>query len=483
MLTPIIIGLIYPAHTSISRLLTGFALPGVISVIVGIFFKFICRVHKLSLKDSMFICTLSWVILSFIGAIPFTVILKTPFLDAVFETMSGYTTTGITMLTGLDDMPRSILFWRALTQWIGGLGILSMFILLGFKGGAAANKLFTAEGHKIASKKPFPGMFHTAKILWIIYICFTLAETLILLLLKLNFFDALTHALTTMSTGGYSNYDSSIAHFQLTGYPQAHLIELTILFFMLLGGINFFIHFRFWTGDLKSVWDNTEMRYFWSILLGSIVLIYISHVKIAGFAYTGLDGTISHGISALLLHLKDISFQVITVISTTGFGTRDIGTAYFAPIAKQIFLVLMFIGGCAGSTGGGFKIIRVSILMKLVNVRLFRLNSSRLSRSPLTIDKELVNEKEIQMVTTLFFVWILLLLIGGGITALFSDHTGWQSFSGMLSALGNIGPCYMSVSEIIALHPVIKITYIFGMLAGRLEIIPVILLFSRKFYR
>lgn len=482
-MTPVLVTALTRAGADYSRLFRAFILPGGISSITGLILKRICPASPLSLKDSMAVCTLSWILLAVIGAVPFIVILGTPFIDAFFETMSGYTTTGITMLTGLDHICKPLLFWRALTQWIGGLGIISMFILLGFKGGAAANKLFMAEGHKVATRRPFPGIFHTARILWLLYIGLTLLQTTLLLLLKIDLFDALTHSFTTISTGGYSIYDDSIAHYRLTGHPYAHLIELTIMVFMIAGGMNFFIHFRIWSGDLKSLWDSTEIRYFWAILLGAILIVWGTSVQSAHSVYTGPGISAARGPAALLLHLKDAAFQTVSILTTTGFGTRDIASSYFAPLARQIFLVLMVIGGCAGSTGGGIKVIRVAILTKLVKVRLFRLSSSRLSRTPLTIDSELVSSKEINTASSLFFVWILLLLIGGGITALFSTCSGWQSFSGMFSALGNIGPCYISVSDMIGLHPVIKLTYIFGMLAGRLEIIPVILLFSRKFYR
>ncbi|MBN2417247.1 TrkH family potassium uptake protein [bacterium] len=483
MLTPVLVTAAAGGSADYGRLFRGFILPGGLASITGLILKRLCPLYALSLKDSMAVCTLSWILLAVIGAVPFMVIHGTPFLDAFFETMSGYTTTGITMLTGLEEIPRPLLFWRALTQWIGGLGILSMFILLGFKGGAAANKLFMAEGHKVATRRPFPGMFQTARVLWLIYIGMTLLQTLVLLLLKTGLFDALTHSFTTISTGGYSIYDNSIASYRLTGHPFAHLIELTVMVFMIAGGMNFFIHFRIWNGDIRSLWDSTEIRYFWGILLGGIFFVWFTSVRAAQGAYSGPGVTAAQGPAALLLHLKDAAFQTVSILTTTGYATRDIASPYFAPLARQIFLVLMVIGGCAGSTGGGIKVIRVAILTKLVKVRLFRLSSSRLSRTPLTIDNELVSAKEINTATSLFFVWILLLLLGGGITALFSDYSGWQSFSGMFSALGNIGPCYLTVPEIIGLHPVIKITYIFGMLAGRLEIIPVILLFSRKFYR
>jgi len=483
LLLPILAGLIWGENFHSSPLVPAFLIPGVVTVLLGSMLKKISYAGPLSLRDSMFICTFSWIMLSLIGAIPFTVMLHVSYLDALFETISGFTTTGITMLTDIESMPRSILFWRALIQWIGGLGILSMFILLGFKGGAAVNKIFSAESHKVSLRKPFSGTYRTDKVFWILYISFTAGEIIILYLLGLDFFDAITHAFSTLSTGGYSIYDDSIAHFRLAGYTHAHLIELVILFFMLLGGINFFIHFRFWTGDFKAIRDNAEIRFYWLLLAGAVVIILINCPCDLGWTYIDFNGSTTVGFGALLFNLKDIAFQVVSILTTTGYATRDIGSAYFAPIARQLFLIFMVIGGCAGSTGGGFKILRVTILIRLVGTRLFRLNASRYSRIPVTVDSKIIEEKEIQSILTLFFLWVFLLIMGGMITALFSHHSGWQSFSGMFSALGNIGPCYLSVDEIQLLHPVVKLTYMFGMLAGRLEILPVILLFSPKFYK
>jgi trk system potassium uptake protein TrkH len=479
---PFVVGFLYREYSIIDKLLKGFILPGSISVLFGVSGVFIFAPHNLSLKDSMLICSLSWVVFAIIGGIPYVQILKVSYINAIFEAMSGFTTTGITVMDSLDRMSHSILFWRALTQWIGGLGILSMFVLLGFKGGTASNKLFLAESHKVGAKKLSPGIFHTAKSLWTIYVFFTLIEILVLLVLKVDFFDAITHSFTTLSTGGYSIYNDSIAHYRIAGYAHYHLIELTYMFFMLLGGINFLIHFRYLKGSIKSLWDNTEMRYLWIILFGGIVLIFIGCSRTNNMLYYK-DANMAFGIKAVLFHLKDIGFQTISILTTTGYATRDINSVYFAAVAKQLFLVFMIIGGCAGSTGGGIKIIRVAILTKLIKTRLYKLNTSRLTVVPLTIDGEIIKEDEIKRVSTIFFTWILLLIIGGGVTALFSHLSGWESFSGMFSAMGNIGPCYISAKEMIGLHPFVKGTYIFGMLAGRLEIFPVLIIFSRRFFR
>ncbi|MCK4665129.1 TrkH family potassium uptake protein, partial [Candidatus Dependentiae bacterium] len=451
--------------------------------ILGLILKSYSTKNRISLKDSMFICSFSWIILTIIGAIPYVVMLKTGYIDALFEAMSGFTTTGATILTGLDEMPRSILFWRAFTQWIGGLGILSMFILIGFKGGAAANKLFIAESHKIAGKKPSPGAFHTAKVLWELYIGFTLALIIILKICGVGLFDAMTHSFTTISTGGFSIYDNSITQFQILGYQYHHIIEIVIIFFMILGGMNFFIHSRILKGDIKSLWDSTEVRYFWGIILGSTLLILISYSISKGLSYEAINGEVITGVNAVLLHLKDTIFQVVSILTTTGYATRDINSGYFTPFAKQLFLILMLIGGCAGSTSGGFKVIRVAVLSKLAKNKIYKLNSSSFTRAPLTIDNEKIEMEEITRITVILFLWILLLIIGGAATAFFSKLSAWQSISGMFSALGNIGPSFISVQEMIELNPIIKLVYIFGMLAGRLEILPVLIIFNKKFFK
>jgi trk system potassium uptake protein TrkH len=185
----------------------------------------------------------------------------------------------------------------------------------------------------------------------------------------------------------------------------------------------------------------------------------------------------------MLLHLKDAGFQVISILTTTGFATRDINGIYFTALAKQLFLIFMVIGACSGSTGGGIKIIRVVTLLKIIKTKILKVNSSFKSRVPLTIDKHIVENDEIYRIVTIVTFWMILLISGGAVTAFFSNHTAFESFSGMFSAVGNIGPCYISVKEMIALHPAVKLTYIFGMLAGRLEIIPVILIFNKKFFK
>jgi trk system potassium uptake protein TrkH len=404
------------------------------------------------------------------------------YLDAYFEAMSGFTTTGITIFSGLDKMPRSILFWRALTQWLGGLGILSFFLVLTFQAGGA-HHIFGAEGHKISARRPAPGLFHTLRIIWAIYAVFTLLAAVVLAVERMPVFDSVCHALTTVATGGFSPHDDSIAFYRLTAHPNYRLIEYTLAFIMMLGGVNFLVHYRLLTRDFKALWDNIEIRYWWRLIAVFTTVILIERLYKTG----ALEALFRRGTAIDLgefeRSFRHSIFQVISILTTSGFATKNIGSDFFGAAAKQLFLVMMVVGGCAGSTSGGFKVLRIAILNRLMFRELFKLRTSSKTSTGLIIDGKILPEDEVHRIAALFFTWMALLLVGGVITALFSNQSPWQSFSGMFSAMGNIGPCYISRGDMMVIHPVVKLTYIFGMLAGRLEILPVLLLFSRKAWK
>lgn len=456
-----------------------FLATAIISFLLGITLRSIFKSETLDTTGAMLLCALGWIFISAIGAIPFVIANGVNYLDAYFESMSGFTTTGITVFSGLDDMPRSILFWRSLTQWLGGIGILSFFLAVTYQAGGA-HHIFGAESHKISSGRPKPGLFSTLRILWAIYVLFTLLAAVVFVLEKMPVFDAICHAFSTLSTGGFSPHDSSIEFYGITGHPNYRMIEYTVTFFMMLGGINFLIHYRVMTRDFKALWDNIEVRYWWRLIAAFTAVIIIDHLYKTG----ALSELFTRGTPVKLGEFERSFrygiFQVISVMTTTGFGTKDIGSDFFGALSKQLFLVMMVIGGCVGSTGGGFKVLRIAILKKLTSREIFRLRVSKNASQKLIIDKNIISSDEIHRVACLFFTWIALIIVGGAVTALFSTHDPWQSLSGMFSAVGNIGPCYISVDSMIKIHPVVKITYIFGMLAGRLEILPVLLLFSRK---
>jgi trk system potassium uptake protein TrkH len=212
------------------------------------------------------------------------------------------------------------------------------------------------------------------------------------------------------------------------------------------------------------------MRLFWTILGGAAGLIALSHFL--EFGLTDVADTVRHTL-----------FQAVSILTTTGFATKDIGGSYFPALARQIFLMLMVIGGCVGSTGGGIKVLRIGVLFKSVWRQVRRVIYGRASVNPITVDGDPVDVEEVRRVAGLFFAWVALLAAGGMITAVLSDHSPLAAASGMFSALGNIGPCYISVKDMTQLHPVIKVVYIIGMLAGRLEILPIVLIFTPQAWR
>lgn len=459
-----------------------FVISSIIALFSGLLLKFIFTKHNIDGSASMLICGLSWIVISAVGALPYVFIIKASYLNAYFEAVSGFTTTGITVFSGLDHMPASLIFWRSMTQWIGGLGILSLFLVIIYQSGSV-HHIYSAESHKISSSRPRPGLFNTLKVLWAIYGSLTALAIAAFTIEGMGFFDAVNHAFTALSTGGFSPHDASIAYYAQNNYKNYKLIEYTVTFFMLTGGINFLIHFRVIRGQIKALWDNTEMRLWWKLIFIFTFLIILEHLMKTGWLNNILNGQFDNAGVKIESTFRHTIFQVVSIITTTGFGTKDIGASYFPGLAKQLFLIMMVIGGCVGSTGGGIKVLRVAALKKLLSRELFKIWAPNSASNKLIIDGEIVQDDEIHRMSSLFFYWMVLLVIGGGVTAFVTDLSAWQSFSGMFSALGNIGPSYISVSEMINIHPLAKITYIFGMLLGRLEIIPVLLIFTRKAWR
>ena len=467
LLIPILVSVIYQ-----EQIINSFLIPALSSLIAGLLARLKFREEKITISTGMLVCALGWIVISAIGAIPFYLELDYSYIDTLFETVSGFTTTGITVFSGLSDFPRSILFWRSLIQWLGGLGFLTFFLVVTFRGQSGLFQLFTAESHKINMSRPVPNIFKTIKILWLIYAGFTLIEIILLKILGLTFFDSIIHSFTTLSTGGFSSYDASVGYFKEAGYQYYKLIEYVIIIFMAAGGINFLVHYKILTGKIEELWSGIEMKYFWGIIGGVSSLILLEHYLHFPFQWSGLEKT-----------FRTTLFQVVSIITTTGFGTESINGAFFPALAKQLLLVLMLVGGCVGSTSGGIKVIRIAILNKLFDREIKKIYYPKRAVLPVVVEGNIIPDDEIFRIVALFFSWLVLILIGGGITAISSDLPAWNAFSGIFSALGNIGPFYFSVSKMQSLSDGIKITYIIAMLAGRLEILPIFVLFSPQAWR
>ncbi len=450
-----------------------FIIPLSLSLIFGILFIFLFKENNIYFIESLLICGVSWIFLAIFAGLPFSMAGGKSFIDGYFEAVSGLTTTGITIFTNIEALPKAVILWRSMIQWFGGLGILTLFLAITFKSNNAYFRLFSAESHKIDSARPTPSIYKTVIILWSIYGLFTAVEIVLLKIFGMNFFDAINHSLTTLSTGGFSPYDASIQHFKNAGYHYYREIEYIITFFMFLGGVNFLLHYKVLRGNIKDIFHDIEFRVFLFIIGVSTFLILLNHyVSIHSFNLAKLESDFRHTI-----------FTVVSISTTTGFGTVDINSTFFPAMAKQIILILMLIGGSVGSTAGGIKVLRITVLYKLFKKQIQRLRLPKKAISKVIINKGVFPESEVLRITGLFFGWMLIIFIGAMITAAFSDLNAWQSFSGMFSAVGNIGPFYFSVEKMSTLPDIIKITYIFGMLAGRLEILPIILLFNIKAWK
>lgn len=475
LLIPLLFVLIFKGGNESGRTLIAFLFPAITALLSGFLLRTKIGYKEPNSTQAMLICAMGWLVLSAVGALPFVIGIGASYIDAYFETMSGFTTTGITMFTGLDSMPHSIIFWRSLTQWVGGLGILTFFLAV-LSRIPGAHLLFGAESHKISSGRPVPGMLNTVKILWMVYSGFTVLIIVLLMLSGMSAFDSVNHSFTALSTGGYSPYDASIAHFSSLPDVNYVMIEYILILGMILGGTSFLVHYRVLTGRIKSLWEDSEMKLWWILIGGFTVLVLLDHLFLSPQGSSGASAGAEPAIRTSL-------FQTVSIITTTGFGTQDLTSAFFGPLARQLFLVMMVIGGCVGSTAGGIKVQRVVILTKIAKQQIRKLIVPRSATNRIVIDGKFLDESEIHRVSAIFFIWMGLLVFGGAVTVVLSSLDGYASFSGMFSAMGNIGPCFISVNQMGTLNPIIKIVYIFGMLAGRLEILPLLLLFSPRAWK
>ncbi len=442
----------------------GYIFPAILSIALGFILNKKFEMRTLNLVQGLFLTGLAWIIISFFCSIPFIMITKMSLINSYFEAVSGFTTTGITMITNLDPLPKSLIFWRSFIQWVGGLGIITFFLFIGRKG-ISEHILFQGESHKIKTSKPVPNVGRTIRYLWIIYAGFTAVLIFLLWLEGVSLFDGFTHAFSTISTGGFSPYNASIEYYRINGFAHFRLIEYTIVAFMLLGGTNFVVHFRVLKGKIQSLWNNMEMKMWWGIIGITTFLIMLE----AGLFDRAFEPLFRNSI-----------FQVLSIATTTGFQTQYIGGPYFGALAKQIFLILMVVGGCVSSTSGGIKVRRVGIILKGIWNRIKRASRPKEMLTPLVVDGEKVENTELERVFIIFATWIFLLVIGGMLTAALSSYDPFACFSGMFSALGNIGPSFLSVEQVVGLNSIVKVFYTFAMLVGRLEILPIFILLNRE---
>lgn len=414
-------------------------------------------------REGFIIVSMVWIVFSFFGCTPYILSGSIPnFTDAFFETMSGFSTTGSSVLNDIEALPHGILFWRSITQWLGGMGIivLSLAILPVF--GIGGMQLFMAEVPGPTPDKISPRIKQTAKTLWKIYMAFTLVETILLWIGGMSFFDAINHSFTTMATGGFSTKQASIAHW------DSPFIQYVIIIFMFLVGTNFTLSYFALKGKFTTVFRDEEFKYYSFFIIGFTILIFI-----------GLLISSQIGIEKAF---RDSLFQVLTIITTTGYATADYLT--WMPVLTMLIFVLFFFGGSAGSTGGGIKIMRIVVLLKNSYYELKRLVHPK-AIIPVKFNKHSVDSK---IVTNVLAFFIIYLVIFGISTVIFTliEPDMETSMGAVATCLGNIGPGLGSVGPADNFHdikPVGKWFLSFLMLLGRLELFTVLVLFSPSFWK
>lgn len=412
-------------------------------------------------REGFAIATLGWLLLAFFGAIPFKVA-GAGCIDAFFESMSGFTTTGATIYTNLEILPKSLLFWRNFTQWLGGIGIIVLTLALIPSLNIGGFQMYKAEVTGPNKSKVLPRVAQTSRQLFKVYLAVTFAQILALKLAGLNWFDSFLHTFSSVSTGGFSNYNASVGHF------QSPLVETIIIFFMIISGINFALHYHSINGDFKPLWQDRETRLYLGIVVISILIISLN--LIATLDYNGIKS------------IRETSFQVASIVTTTGFATADY--EQWPALSKLVLLLLMFCGGCAGSTVGGFKIGRLLILFKAFSRQLMLLIHPK-AIIPVRVGKNVASQEIVDSVHTFFSLYILILIAGTAVIASLGFDL-ISAASASLTCLSNVGPGLGLVGPMsnFAGVPVLgKFILAILMLIGRLEIYTVLLVFSIKFWR
>lgn len=418
--------------------------------------------RNLSIKEGYLVVAFAWICMSAFGALPYYFSGFFPnYSDAFFESMSGFTTTGASVLSDIEALPRSLLFWRSMTHWLGGMGIIVLTLAVLPILGVGGMQLFVAEVPGAEPSKLHPQMRNTAQRLWGIYFLFTLIQCLLLMLGGMDFFHSINHAFSTMATGGFSTQNDSIA-----GYSP--YIQYVIIFFMIMAGISFTLHYYLIKREFKKVLNNEELKFYLSIIL---IFTLVLTVSVFLLHQVGLEQA-----------FRDSLFQTVAIATTTGFVTTDYlqwnGALWF------LIFLLMFTGGCIGSTGGGIKMIRLLVLFKNTRLELKRLIHP-MAIIPVRINGKAIPREIITNFLAFFLIYILIFMTGAAIMSAYG--LDFESAIGAsIATIGNIGPAIGSVGPVenYAHIPMSgKWVLSFFMLLGRLELFTILLLLSPSFWK
>jgi len=418
---------------------------------------------ELGYRDGFAVVVLSWVLFAFIGALPYYFCGAMPsFVDCYFESMSGFTTTGSTVLSQVEVLPASVLFWRAMTHWLGGMGIIVLSLAVLPLLGIGGMQLFQAEMPGPTKDRLAPRIQDTARILWRAYLLFTLLEILLLMLGGVSFFDAVCHSFATLATGGFSTHTASV------GFFRSAYVETVIIVFMFLAGVNFSLHHHGLSGRLSAYWRNEEFRLYVWLSGGAVLLIMLANWHYR--TYIGFGD-----------NLRTAAFQVYTVLTTTGFGTADFDQ--WPAVCKVLLVALMFIGGCAGSTGGGIKVVRFLLFFKYARLQLRSLVHPR-AVGAIKMGHVKVPQEVMISILGFFALYIAVFLLASlMVTALGVDLV--TGTTAVIATLNNIGPGLNLVGP--AQHfghlpALAKVVLVICMLAGRLELYTLAVLLTPDFW-
>lgn len=414
-------------------------------------------------RDGYLIVTLGWLVMSVTGCLPFIISRTIPdFSSALFETISGYTTTGSSMLNDIEALPQGILFWRGMTQWIGGMGIIVLTVAILPILGVGGMQLFMAESPGPSATKLHPRITETAKRLWLIYVGLTILESIMLSFAGMSVYEAISHSMTTVSTGGFSTRNTSIAAF------DSDAIHYIITFFMFCGGVNFTLFYFFLKFRWKSVWNNEEFKYYIAV----VVIATLITSLVVSFQHPG----------DLHTSIRDSLFQVVSIVTTTGFATADYTT--WGSFVTLIFFIMMFFGASAGSTAGGVKLVRHIIMVKNGVFELKRLLHPS-AIIPVRLNGRAVGQKITYNILAFFFIYLTVFLLGTILMTFFGKDL-LTAAGASISSLGNIGP---GIGDVGPSHNFsnfsspAKIILAIQMLMGRLEMFTVLILFTPFFWR
>ena len=424
-----------------------------------------CRkmVQEISHREGFAIVTLGWISVALFGSLPYMFAGVLPnFVEAYFESMSGFTTTGATVLAAVEGVPRGVLFWRSMTHWLGGMGIIVLSIAILPLLGVGGMQLFRAEVPGPVADKLKPRIAETAKILWQVYMLISAAEAILLMFGGMSLFEALCHTFGTMATGGFSPRNASIG-----AYDKVYF-DGVITIFMILAGTNFALHYQALTGDLRAFHRNREFRFYWVTLAMAMLLVTL---VLRAQTY-----------ETMATAFRYASFQVTSIMTTTGYTTADFEK--WPSFAQYLLVLLMFIGGSTGSTGGGMKCLRILLLLKQGRRELFRLIHPH-GVIPIRLGGKPVSEEVMQSVWGFFFLFMLIFVLAS-VTMAFLGLDIITAFVSVAATINNIGPGLGAVGPMDNYRsiPLLgKWILVFCMLVGRLELYTVIILLVPDFWR